>query len=178
MLPQAQQCRALRAWVTDGTQQLCFFYPVITSNIVPGRRFHLFEHCGGSVTLFAERVSSGGLPYVLDFLPWPSVRALQYILAFGAVQALLQSFLPGKTFHGPVTPMGNTPVYKVGALCAPSYWCYWYIAAMPPVPSSPGRPTHNCCTPFASLPWDTLPWTHKSCFLVRCHLLRTGLTIP
>jgi len=51
-------------------------------------------------------------------LPWGSARAVEawnWFLAFGALQAALQLFMPGSTFYGPTSPKGNQPVYKVRA---------------------------------------------------------------
>jgi hypothetical protein len=76
-------------------------------------RFHVLEHCGGSLTCLLWRVWDGGVVYLWHAIPSPSLMALQYIAVFGGVQAALQLLLPGKTFYGPATPMGNTPVYKV-----------------------------------------------------------------
>ena len=170
------QCCATVRWGEGDGQHVCISLPAhpVQGYSLPGRRFHLFEHCGGSVTLFAERVSSGGLPYVLDFLPWPSVRALQYILAFGAIQAFLHLVLPGRTFHGPVTPMGNTPVYKVGSgrLLGPGA-----PRGMWPVPCPRGgggfhKQVHAACMPFLGKS-GLVP----SALVVRCFLLRTDVTI-
>lgn len=48
-----------------------------------------------------------------DIWPRPSAEAWTYILGFGLLQALLQLFVPGPEFQGPITPKGNVPKYKV-----------------------------------------------------------------
>lgn len=37
---------------------------------------------------------------------------------FGVIQLLLMKLLPGRIFYGPLTPMGNTPVYKANGVPA------------------------------------------------------------
>ena len=46
---------------------------------------------------------------------WPAPTAWAWccIGSFAALQAAMQLLVPGKKFVGPVTPMGNQPVYKV-----------------------------------------------------------------
>ncbi len=62
------------------------------------------------MVLFAK---IAGVQGVRNVWPWPSVEAWAIIGAFGGLQALLQLGLPGKEHHGPVSPKGNVPVYKV-----------------------------------------------------------------
>ena len=50
---------------------------------------------------------------------WPgmfsrnALEAWTVFSAFGALQAAMQLLVPGTTFRGPVSPMGNVPEYKV-----------------------------------------------------------------
>jgi hypothetical protein len=44
--------------------------------------------------------------------PRPTSTAWAIIGIFGGFEALLQLCLPGKEVYGPVSPAGNTPVYK------------------------------------------------------------------
>lgn len=54
-----------------------------------------------------------GVAGLWQLWPSPSIEAWAIVATFGGVEALLQLFLPGKTFYGPVSPKGNIPVYKV-----------------------------------------------------------------
>lgn len=64
----------------------------------------------GSVTEF---VRQEGWTELLEHYPMPSFEAWTPIAVFGIFQAILQLCLPGTTVYGPVTPKGNTSVYKV-----------------------------------------------------------------
>ena len=60
-----------------------------------------------------EFAQTEGLHGLWQAWPQPSLEAWLILVAFGVFQAALQRFVPGKRFEGPVTPNGNTPVYKV-----------------------------------------------------------------
>jgi 7-dehydrocholesterol reductase len=47
-----------------------------------------------------------------------SSTAWEIILVFAVFQLTLMRVLPGKTFHGPITPKGNIPVYKANGVAA------------------------------------------------------------
>lgn len=47
---------------------------------------------------------------------WGSAIAWKMIGYFIAFELLLMRILPGKTFHGPITPKGNVPVYKANGV--------------------------------------------------------------
>jgi 7-dehydrocholesterol reductase len=47
-----------------------------------------------------------------------SVLAWKMIFAYAIFQLILMRVLPGKTFHGPITPKGNVPVYKANGVLA------------------------------------------------------------
>jgi hypothetical protein len=74
------------------------------------------EH-DGSVLEYAHYVWQAGPKSLMDlFRPvWGSkgMEAWAWFLGFGVLQAALQVFVPGSTFHGPVSPKGNVPIYKV-----------------------------------------------------------------
>lgn len=44
--------------------------------------------------------------------------AWKMIISFAIFELILMKVLPGKTFYGPVTPKGNTPVYKANGVAA------------------------------------------------------------
>ena len=77
------------------------------------RRWFTFTQLDGSVRKFVQFASHEGLQGLWQAWPQPSLEAWTILLAFGSFEALLQRYAPGKTFEGPITPHGNTPVYKV-----------------------------------------------------------------
>ncbi|GMI47382.1 hypothetical protein TrCOL_g3643 [Triparma columacea] len=95
---------------------------------------HITLHFSGSLTLFLRHVSSiffssslssssyvailsAALSSTLSAIPTPfSPSALRMILSFTAFQLILTRFIPGPPSHGPVTPQGNTPVYKANGM--------------------------------------------------------------
>lgn len=59
-----------------------------------------------------------------------SPTAWKIIGAFAAFQLLLMKIVPGKPFLGPVTPKGNTPVYKAnGVACFSITFATYFLAA-------------------------------------------------
>lgn len=56
---------------------------------------------------------TGGFKAILVALPFPTMRAIKVILAFGAFEAALLVAVPGERYLGPLTPSGNRPLYKV-----------------------------------------------------------------
>src|SRR5262245_1967664 len=70
-------------------------------------------HLGGSISALGHELAANGvLPTLLSiwkpvFFGSPTAWAI--IGVFAAVQLLLMRVLPGKPFHGPVTPAGNVP---------------------------------------------------------------------
>ena len=58
-----------------------------------------------------------GLQGLWQAWPRPSPEACLTLVVYGLFQAALQRIVPGKRFEGPVTPKGNTPVYKVLSHC-------------------------------------------------------------
>ena len=78
-------------------------------------RWFTLTQLDGSILEFYEYARSGGIGGLYFAWPRPSLEAWRIIATFGLVQALLQLYVPGKPFHGPVSPKGNVPVYKVCA---------------------------------------------------------------
>jgi len=63
---------------------------------------------------------------------WPAITwdAVRPVLAFMALELAFMRLIPGKRFEGPVTPMGNVPVYRangVESYLATGLW--WYLGA-------------------------------------------------
>ena len=59
---------------------------------------------------------AGGLKGLIRVWPRPSLEAWSLIAGFGAFEAALQLFVPGKQYLGPKSPKGNVPVYKANGL--------------------------------------------------------------
>ena len=69
----------------------------------------------GSIAQFAQAVTWDSL---LAEWPLPTFKAGAYLGAFALLEAALLIMLPGETFQGPVTPMGNRPTYKRNGVAA------------------------------------------------------------
>ena len=79
-------------------------------------RWFSLTRLDGSFRELYEFVRAGGFPGLISSWPRPSLEAWSIIAFFGAVQAALQLYMPGKEYHGPKTPKGNIPVYKANGL--------------------------------------------------------------
>eukprot|EP01026_Neomeris_dumetosa_P024902 TRINITY_DN2057_c0_g1_i1.p1 TRINITY_DN2057_c0_g1~~TRINITY_DN2057_c0_g1_i1.p1 ORF type:complete len:470 (+),score=34.52 TRINITY_DN2057_c0_g1_i1:34-1410(+) len=71
----------------------------------------IFRNFDGSVVEFYFYIQEKGLMELYSLWPRPSAEAWKIYAVYGTVEAVLQLFLPGKTFHGPISPKGNIPVY-------------------------------------------------------------------
>ena len=74
----------------------------------------------GDIGRVADELQKQGLFAMIKSSVWPYVlgsrAAWGFILPFAAFQLLLMRIVPGKMTEGPVTPAGNTPVYKANGL--------------------------------------------------------------
>lgn len=70
-------------------------------------------HADGSVAQTWDFFRQQGLQGFKNIWPTPTLTACKIIAGFGAFEAVLQLLLPGKRVEGPISPMGNRPVYKV-----------------------------------------------------------------
>jgi 7-dehydrocholesterol reductase len=89
---------------------------------------------GGSLLSLWELCSREGL-FTTVYAVWRPVmfgtpEAWMMLGAFGGLQLLLMRVVPGRSFHGPVTPRGNIPVYRAnGPLAfAITLALYWFGA--------------------------------------------------
>ena len=73
----------------------------------------MFTKLDGSLLAFQKFVQLEGPSGLWAAWPRPSLEAWGYVAGHGLLQAALLLGLPGRTHHGPVTPKGNVPVYKV-----------------------------------------------------------------
>jgi len=95
---------------------------------------------GGSFGTFWELVTELGFFKLLSVISRPvffgSGTAWKIIGIYAVFQLVLMRTVPGKPFEGPVTPMGNTPVYRnnglacflitIGCFLAGSYGLHWF----------------------------------------------------
>lgn len=61
---------------------------------------------------------SAGVLQFWSHLPAPSLRAAGMLLTFLLFEGVLMHLLPGAAHHGPVTPEGNRPEYKLNGVAA------------------------------------------------------------
>ncbi len=101
-------------------------------------------HLGGSLTELAHRISElGFFGYLAETwgpVAFGSPTAWTIIASFAAFELLLMRILPGARFEGPITPMGNVPVYKangvgafaftISAFCLASFGLGWFRASI------------------------------------------------
>ncbi len=99
---------------------------------------------GGSLYALWQQFLSNGFISTLYHIWSPvffgSAKAWGIIFIFAATQLLLMRLVPGKKEYGPVTPQGNTPVYKAnGFTCfvitislfvVTSFGLHWYSPAI------------------------------------------------
>lgn len=77
---------------------------------------------GGSILSFINASRAEGFFHLLfqTWLPifFGNAMAWKLIGYFSLSQIILMKWLPGKPFKGPITPKGNTPIYKANGLLA------------------------------------------------------------
>jgi 7-dehydrocholesterol reductase len=77
---------------------------------------------GGSLAALGRLFARDGVAPTLLAIWRPvffgSPTAWAILGLFAATELVLMRLLPGKTFHGPVTPKGNVPVYKANGVAA------------------------------------------------------------
>ena len=102
------------------------FFPVFIMVTIPMFNVLLWctvEKCDGSLSILALKLTEKGLLHgitnVYNQVRFGSRLAGTVILAYFAWAILLMKLLPGKRVQGPVTPKGNTPVYKDNG-----FYCY------------------------------------------------------
>ena len=81
-------------------------------------RWYTMVHADGSVVQTWNFFKQHGLQGLIEIWPRPTATAWYIIFIYGAFEAALQLFLPGKRVEGPISPTGNRPVYKVWVT-----WC-------------------------------------------------------
>lgn len=67
----------------------------------------------GSAANFWKYWKTYGLAGVHKIWPMPSLYGLKLIVGFGVLEALLQLYVPGERYFGPISPAGYRALYKV-----------------------------------------------------------------
>ncbi|XP_065634002.1 7-dehydrocholesterol reductase-like [Quercus suber] len=80
--------------------------------------WYTMVHADGSVSQTFDYLKQHGLQGLIDIWPRPTATAWKIIACYSAFEAALQLLLPGKRVEGPVSPMGNQPVYKANGMAA------------------------------------------------------------
>ncbi|MFC4911827.1 hypothetical protein [Actinomadura gamaensis] len=113
-----------------------FLWPLALVVLTPPTVVVLWETCrylGGSLW---RLTTADGWDVIGDHFPAPTWTAAGIIVGFLAFEALLLRFLPGRHDHGPVTPAGQRPRYRLNgvaawavthaAFLAGSYGLHWF----------------------------------------------------
>ncbi|KAK6267857.1 hypothetical protein QUC31_012017 [Theobroma cacao] len=80
--------------------------------------WYTMVHADGSVAQTWNFLKQHGLQGFIEIWPRPTATAWKIIFIYGAFEAALQLFLPGKRVEGPISPTGNRPVYKANGMAA------------------------------------------------------------
>eukprot|EP00250_Pteridium_aquilinum_P016192 c22993_g1_i1 orf=421-1800(-) len=83
--------------------------------------WYTLVHMDGSALKTWDFLREHGLQGLFNIWPSPSLVAWKIIAVYAAFEAALQLLLPGKKVLGPISPMGNRPVYKENGVAA--YLC-------------------------------------------------------
>jgi 7-dehydrocholesterol reductase len=106
--------------------------------------WHTHTALGGSLTALLSEIRHAGLLATIANVWGPvlfGTRTAWTVLGvFAAIQLALMRLLPGARFEGPITPAGNTPVYKangvaaftvtIALFCGASFGLHLFRAAM------------------------------------------------
>lgn len=100
-----------------------YLVPLFLLTVCPPTVFvfwYVGSHLEGSFMTFWNLVFEQGLFFVLWSIWKPvffgSALAWKMIFGYAAFQLLLMRMIPGKSFLGPITPKGNTPIYKANGV--------------------------------------------------------------
>lgn len=90
-----------------------FFY-------LPICRWYSLTQLDGSVSELSSFFRESGIQGLIHQWPKATPEVWKILALVGSLQAFLQVAVPGQKFLGPVSPKGNTPVYKVRNLVTSS----------------------------------------------------------
>jgi 7-dehydrocholesterol reductase len=81
------------------------------------RRYIINKDYDANLFDFGSFLKNEGLRGLWNVWPVPwgakGLEAWAWFTVFGVGQAAMQLLVPGKTFHGPISPKGNIPIYTV-----------------------------------------------------------------
>ncbi|CAM9485421.1 unnamed protein product [Choristocarpus tenellus] len=81
--------------------------------------WHTMCNLNGSFVRLWDEAKSGGVQYMIDFVPSPlDPEAWKLIGAYGLFELVLMMALPGKLFRANATATGHVPVYKANGMLA------------------------------------------------------------
>ena len=103
----------MRGILVADCKYLLHSYWVLISEFGISFRWYTMVHADGSVSQTFDYLKQHGLQGLIDIWPRPTATAWKIIACYSAFEAALQLLLPGKRVEGPISPMGNRPVYKV-----------------------------------------------------------------
>ncbi|KAL5723958.1 7-dehydrocholesterol reductase [Ranunculus cassubicifolius] len=85
-------------------------------------------HADGSVAQTWAYLRQHGLQGFIDIWPKPTATAWIILACYGGFEAALQLLLPGKRVEGPISPMGNRPIYKANGFLAYAITLITYLS--------------------------------------------------
>ncbi|GMH34141.1 hypothetical protein BSKO_01975 [Bryopsis sp. KO-2023] len=100
--------------------------------------YQVHDKFNGSLWELYEFGRDKGFKSCLQLWSGTTTEAWTVFAVFGIIQALLQLYFPAKTVNGPVSPKGNTPVYKDNGVSAylatlvlffAGWWLGWFSPA-------------------------------------------------
>jgi len=78
--------------------------------------WYSFSKAGGSVVTLVSGIAADPAGFIGGVWPSPSAEAWRTLGCWMAFTAAVQLFMPGKTWHGPVSVAGNVPVYTANGM--------------------------------------------------------------
>ncbi|GLT52456.1 hypothetical protein SLA2020_257960 [Shorea laevis] len=90
--------------------------------------WYTMVHADGSITQTGNYFKQHGLQGFILIWPKPTATAWKIIFCYGAFEAALQLFLPGKRVQGPMSPTGHCPVYKANGMAAYFLTLFTYLS--------------------------------------------------
>ena len=111
---------------------------MVSTNVFLGVILAAMGQADWSLEALGKGLLADPVSYLSHAFQWPGAKALRILGTFAAFQLALIKLVPGKTFHGPVTPAGNVPRYTANGfqcfvitLAAYLLGAYWFRAFDP-----------------------------------------------